>query len=284
MIPYNRLSDAIARRKPHESVFARDLDQGKKIFFTCTTEQLIRECNAAFQSGSKPLLLYECLTHACKFFMDIDHADIDPVLHWLHSVGRFGHTFRIYHAPPKLSYHIRGTIHSRVYADVRDLRAEIISTGLPLPPGVDLSVYSKNRLIRCIGSTKWGETRALVPWGPWGGGTLRLCMGDFINVPTQHDPEWGSPRVVRVPAGPAGTRVPKCISDHYYVYMDRSLATWNGESMNVYVNSRECAIAGRTHRSNKIFFMVDSTGIYQRCFKCTGSMPFCQNVHTHLQK
>lgn len=267
---FKTLAGALRARKPHESIFARDLDEGKKLFFTCTTEYLVKQSNAS--KWVRPLLNYEVLSHSCKFFLDIDGVDLDPILHWL-SKSPFGGTFRIYHAPPKQSYHIRGTRDSHVYADVRELRDAILRANPP--PGVDLSVYTKNRLMRCVGSTKWGESRPLVPWGaPFCG----IQLADFINVPTENDPDWGFRSSA---SGGARTEIPSSflqphgephgepheyLRRHYDVYEGRSTPTC------IYVNSKCCAIAGREHKSNKIYFTVEGSNLIQRCFKCTGAV------------
>ena len=252
---FKTLAGALQARKPHESIFARDLDEGKKLFFTCTTEYLVKQSNAS--KWVRPLLNYEVLSHSCKFFLDIDGVDLDPILHWL-SKSPFGGTFRIYHAPPKQSYHIRGTQDSHVYADVRELRDAIIRANPP--PGVDLSVYTKNRLMRCVGSTKWGESRPLVPWGaPFCG----IELADFINVPTEKDPDWGENAR---PSGITSGEPHEYKRRHYEVYDHRSTPTC------IYVNSKRCAIAGREHKNNKIFFTVEGSNLIQRCFKCTGAV------------
>jgi len=300
---HDRLADALLARQSDECVYARELSNGKKNFFTTTRKRFIERYNVHFTESTKSLLLYECITGPCLFFIDVDGcSDIHEVLRW---VRRFGTTFRVYHAPPKASWHIRGALGSKVYATIYELKEEI-QRAEP-PPDVDMSVYTKRRLLRCVGSTKWGEERPLIPWDPFGDRTtveggdvapFSVSLSDLVALPGDIYSKDGSTNTVskQVPKsrstsnGSSVNGVPergrKRARDvvgplQYFMakvpghspYVGRSVETLDGDSMTIFVDSRDCAIAGRKHRSNRIFFMVSGERIEQRCFKCAGS--FC---------
>lgn len=276
------LANALAARRSNECVYARELSHGTKTFFTSTRENFINRSNEHFADSAKPLLLYECITGPCLFFIDVDGcSDIHNVMGW---IRQFGATFRVYHSPPKASWHIRGAVGSKIYATIYELKEAIQSAGPP--PEVDMSVYTKRRLLRCVGSTKWGEERPLVPWDPLDLGCQRtvsyadlVALPGDVGSPSRSTRSERSERSERSPThAPDGSGFPDPLQ--YFManvsghspYVARSMETLDGDSMTIFVNSHDCAIAGRRHRSNHIFFNVSGTTIEQRCFKCAGSV------------
>ena len=298
-----------AANKEQRCVYARDTEHGKKAFFTCTRESFIAQSNAHFDrtADAPPLLLYECITHACLFFMDIDGShDVDAVLHCISAAARFGARFCIYHAPPKQSYHVRGAPGSRVYANIRELRDEITLAAQhrALPTGVDMTIYTTNRLIRCVGSTKWGETRPLIPWtheGLTSREPLHLHARDLVALPRTEPESTVSPTSVspthvktKIAASiskltnvstfthieaEAGDNVGDNVMESMQrvratgvrVYEARSARTITPSGMRIFVDSRECIYAGRAHTNNRVFYDVcfRTGACTQGCFKCS---------------
>ena len=289
MAAYTRLAAAIAARRDDECIYALDVCYDRKQFFSMTKEQFVGNCNAHFRTRDTPLLLYECITHACLFFVDLDDAagsDLDDTLRWIRTFISDG--VRIYHSPPKASFHIRGAVGSRVYASIHELRETILAAEPP-PPSVDLSVYTRNRLLRCVGSTKWNQGRPLLAW-PDGALSDGITVEDLVAIPAPGDvkpPPFRARHInggVPEPAGGVPTKVRSAQLDprrqptaglealeRYGIYHDRTQVS--GDITTVYVQSKDCKIAGRVHRSNRIYFEIQRDGtILQRCFKCAGAV------------
>ena len=73
------------------------------------------------------------------------------------------------------------------------------------------------------------------------------------------------------------------VLERYGIYHDRTQVL--DGTTTVFVQSKDCKIAGRTHRGNRIYFQIQPDGtIVQRCFKCSGSIVVTEEESSVLLK
>ena len=261
---------------------------------------------------------YECLVEnkPSRLFLDIESTgvvDIDCIVAWF---KRAVHThcdregqFEIIDSSSseKSSWHVVCTnvYMSNVYhvgAFVRRTVLSMIHSGNDTlasnAPAIDTAVYTKNRMFRVKGSTKYGSSRVLthpLPWtallvqSPPPSEALVQCLeidgsepGSTSADPTslfQYDDagdQWirTSGGLVVSTASKVSTSCPLLrpildwLDQHLQARISRHKLSMTEHGFFVVpACSTKCAIAGRCHRSNKIWFSINTTRqtVRQKC-------------------
>ena len=252
---------------------------------------------------------YECLleNRPSRIFLDIESfvpVDLDSLLVSLRE--SIVHKFNVEPnievldscSATKFSWHIICTnvFLKNVYHVGAFVRRFWLATEID---AIDTAVYTKNRMFRICGSTKFGSTRILKSKKPWydllvqsstdfNYECLEIDQSEPVSTsahPSQlffeHGGEWKRISTSTSTDVPVQTHCPmlepvlKYINDNCggNVYRHKTSMTSGGFVM-VSTKSKECAIAGRCHKGNNIWFGIDCIRrkIYQKCHdaECKG--------------
>lgn len=302
---YSTLQRAIEAGSTH--VVAEDVStDGKKQFYAGT----LAELRAVYETKSAHHW-YECLMEgrASRLFLDVDaktQIDIHAIVAKLRTAVTHLLEHRGIHTTPnieimdssgqdKYSWHILVTnaIFRNVYhvgAFVRKLL--LYYEDCPEMQTIDSAVYTRNRMFRLPGSSKFGSARVLASDKPWWQLLVQVptaapldCMeidgslpastsappgalfrenedGTWARVGRQHDNSYST----------AGTTLLSPVLDwldhHEQAQTTRYRMKLLGNGTYcVSSKSRRCHIAGRTHRGNHVWFQLDLSKrqIAQRC-------------------
>jgi hypothetical protein len=311
---YRSLREALHAVQPTQIVVAEDVSaSGQKCFRVGSVDVL----ESMYTSLSNPHW-YECLVEnkPSRLFLDVESTgvvDIGRIVAWFANAvqthcGRLGQ-FEIIDSSSsqKSSWHVvctnvylqnvyhvgafvRRTVLSMVHSGDESLTANA--------PAIDTAVYTKNRMFRVNGSTKYGSSRVLKHPLPWSALLVQspqpievviTCLeidgsepGSTSADPTslfQYD-EVGD-QWLRTSGGPMVSTPSKVSTSCSLLWpildwLDQNLQarisrhklsmTENGYFV-VPACSTKCAIAGRCHRSNKIWFSINTTRqtVRQKC-------------------
>ena len=311
---FRSLREALHAVESTQIVVAEDVSSsGQKCFRVGSVDVL----SCTYAALSTPHW-YECLVEnkPSRLFLDVESTgvvDIGVIVAWFTNAvqthcGRPGH-FEIIDSSSsqKSSWHVVCTnvYLQNVYhvgAFVRRTVLSMIKSGdeslIANAPAIDTAVYTKNRMFRVKGSTKYGSSRVLkhtLPWSellvqsPQPREAVVTCLEIDGSEPvsTSADPvslfqydEVGD-RWVRTSGGPmvsTSAKVPTACP------LLRPVLDWLDHNKNANVLrhklsmidtghyivpacSTTCAIAGRTHKGNAIWFKINTTNqtVRQRC-------------------
>lgn len=307
-----------ALENPSEYVVAEDIsNDGKKQFYAGTLSELRRVYQAKAQHH-----WYECLqeNRSSRLFLDVDAKEpmeiggvvvklrtalqailqhkgltIEPVIEILDSSG-----------PHKYSWHILVTnvIFTNVYhvgAFVR--RLLLWYADCPDMQAIDSAVYTRNRMFRLPGSSKFGSPRVLRAAKPWWELLVQMptvqpieCLEIDQSMPVStsapphelfrenEDGTWCAfedagdtwERTARTYAHQGSSARSCALLSPVLDWLDRheqgetqrhKLKLLSSGKYCVSSKSRKCRIAGRTHKGNHIWYLLDLTNrqIVQRC-------------------
>lgn len=309
---FRSLREALHCVQPTQIVVAEDVSAvGQKRFRVGSVDVLSRRYTAL----STPHW-YECLVEnkPSRLFLDVESTgavDIGVIVAWFETAvqthcGRPGH-FQIIDSSSseKSSWHVVCTnvyLHNvyHVGAFVRRTVLSMIHSGdetlTANAPAIDTAVYTKNRMFRVKGSTKYGSSRVLkhpLPWSellvqsPQPTEAVVTCLeidgskpGSTSTAPAllfQYD-EVGDQWIRTTGTVSTSAKVPTACP------LLRPVLDWLDHNKNANILrhklsmvdtghyivpacSTTCAIAGRTHKGNAIWFKINTTNqtVRQRC-------------------
>lgn len=303
MKEFNTLRPALDIVTEETLIFAQDLNKnGMKKFIVGSLE----ECTLKYKALTSRHW-YECLLEhrPSRLFLDVESQDTINVQRLVEYVQKctllmFQKTvhFEILDAcsAAKQSYHLIGDlVFKNIYhvgAFVRRVLMAMHAENIPEKDAIDHAVYTRNRMFRIKGSTKYGSSRVLKHANLWH--TLLVqTKGEFIecleldkSIPKstsmhplnlfirEEDGTWTNIRSSK-------TNISSELADLYplspiLTWLDRNLdaniirhnikIASNGMCI-VPTHSKDCKIAKRIHKGNHIWFCIDtkSLRITQRC-------------------
>tara|TARA_B110000971_G_C20040122_1_gene517572 strand:- start:3970 stop:5067 length:1098 start_codon:yes stop_codon:yes gene_type:complete len=316
MNTYHLLRPALDDAGATNRIFARDLNKtGTKEFMVATM--------ATFQTiyaTTSRKHWYECLREDCpsRLFLDVESAsvvDVAALTHYMQKCSRamFGidGSFQVLDAcsDQKTSYHFIGSlVFKNVYhvgAFVRRVLLAMHAENTPERHAIDHAVYTRNRLFRIKGSTKFGSDRTLLHEKPWDellvqlghsnttdtvlecleidGGTPRSTSKHPLDMFMRNpDGSWaatGRSRAVRVRTELTDVYPLTPVMDWLDQHADAATMRYSIQILDdgrVVVPSRSkcCKIADRTHKGNHIWFCIDANTmrVTQKCYDsvCAG--------------
>lgn len=301
-----------------EYVVAEDVSSdGKKQFYTGTLEKLRR----VYQTKTHHHW-YECLqeNRTSRLFLDVDAKqpldiggvvtklntaldaflkhkglDVQPVIEVLDSTGTHKYSWHILvtNVIFKNVYHVGAFVRRLLlwYADCPDMQA------------IDSAVYTRNRMFRLPGSSKFGSPRVLRADKPWWQLLVQMptvhpvdCLEIDQSVPVStsapphelfrehEDGTWSAfasadgtwARTAPAYAHRSSSTMSCGLISPVLDWLDRheqgetqrhKLKLLESGKYCVSSKSRKCRIAGRTHKGNHIWYMLDlpNRQIVQRC-------------------
>lgn len=312
MMSFKTLHSALANVNSEQIVIAEDVSaSGQKIFLRGSVSELdLQYADTANKHW------YECLIDdkPSRIFLDVEsleHVDIDTIVDACKVA--IGHKFGVQAdmkildscSDKKYSWHVLccNLYLKNVYHVGAFVRRLILSlTGHPYRHAIDAAVYTKNRMFRVAGSSKFGSSRILKHTGKWydllvqspTNSTQNTVECLEIDGSTPHSTSmhpdkmfvfenegWRRLRYVnRRQSNAPGT----CNMLHPILdWLDRNRTaqtcrhntsfTSSGHFF-VSTRSKKCAIAKRTHKGNNIWFDIDTNRqiVFQRCYDqdCSG--------------
>lgn len=293
-----RLQDALNQINKSNIIIAEDISKtGQKCFRVDTIEHLHAE-----YSKIKSPHWYECLLEdrPSRIFLDIDSSspiELENILEPLKTA--IIHKFQCQPniqvlnscSDKKYSWHIIVTNVwlKNVYHVGAFVRRLVLATH---EKSIDTAVYTKNRMFRISGSSKFGSNRVLrcpVPWYTvlvqgWpekyfecleidGSEPTSCCQSPFdlfsktehgfvrsVHTTTHHTYKTVCPMLT-----PIVQQIDKLTDGA--VYWHKMAMAKNGNYM-ISTKSKQCAIAGRCHKGNNIWFMIQPAErrVFQRCY------------------
>lgn len=311
---FRSLREALHAVRDLQIVVAEDVSaSGQKCFRVGTVDVLGR----TYAALSTPHW-YECLVEhkPSRLFLDVESTvpvDIDVIVAWFANAvqthcGRPGQ-FKIIDSSSsqKHSWHVVCTnvYLQNVYHVGAFVRRTVLSmfnsgdeTLMVNAPAIDTAVYTKNRMFRVKGSTKYGSSRVLqhpLPWSellvqsPPPNEAIVTCLEIDGSEPvsTSADPaslfqyDEALDKWVRTLGGPM---VPTASKVSTSCALLRPILDWLDQHLQARISrhklsmtehgiyvvpacSTQCAIAGRCHRSNKIWFSINTARqtVRQKC-------------------
>tara|TARA_B100000780_G_scaffold275832_1_gene243259 strand:+ start:253 stop:1287 length:1035 start_codon:yes stop_codon:yes gene_type:complete len=296
---FRRLQDALVQLSDSTMIIAEDISKsGQKVFRVDTIENLKAEY-AKIQSPH----WYECLLEdrPSRIFLDIDSCipvDMDSLCIQL----RAGilHKFNVEPdieildscSSQKYSWHIIVTNVwlKNVYHVGAFIRRLVLATG---ERAIDTAIYTKNRMFRVCGSSKFSSTRVLKGLCEWHAVLVQGRQATFFECLEIDDSEpmscsvspfdlfyntegrWTRASTCNRYRESSATTCPmlRGIVQHIdnitngSVYWHKTSMTLNGHYM-VSTKSKQCAIAGRCHKGNNIWFIIKplERRVFQRCY------------------
>lgn len=282
-------------------VFAQDLNaSGIKKFMVGSKEECILKYTSLTQRH-----WYECLleNRPSRLFLDIDaDVNIENLIHYVQKCSTLMFQKQVHFqildasSSQKTSYHLIGDlVFKNIYhvgAFIRRVLMSMIAENIPEKDAVDHAVYTRNRMFRIKGSTKFGSDRVLKHPKPWH--TLLVqTTGEYVecleldkSIPRstsmhplnlfvrEENETWSSIRSSKITLSSE-------LSDLYplspiFSWLDKHLdANINRHAVKmtsagiciVPTQSKNCKIAERTHKGNHIWFSIDTRTlkIIQRC-------------------
>lgn len=304
---FKQLQPAILAAKPDDIVIAQDICvSGKKVFYTGSVDEMHRMYDACEKKHHYEVILENRPT---RLFLDVDSTTqicIEDIVSFLQVALQFQFGFEDLQpvdildscSDTKWSWHIvfpnivmKNAYH--VGAFVR--RVVLAAQEHAWVQAIDTAVYTKNRMFRLKGSSKFGQDRSLKhekPWhallaqpSQWSSACL-TCLEIDGSVPSSTsarpselfhastDGQW-----TRVQTGTvANTVQTTCpLLSPILDWLDRNeqaKTSRHRTSMTetgyyrVNTNCKTCHIANRTHKGNNIWFNIDVNNqiVYQRCY------------------
>ena len=307
---FKRLADALAHLKECPSnniVIAEDVAVGGQKQFYVNSPQLLAQKYTQLQSPH----WYECLLEGVpsRIFLDIeseDAVDLPSILESLTAAvdQKFNLLANIEVldscSDKKQSWHVVVTnvYLKNVYHVGAFVRRLVLFTN---EDAIDTSVYTKNRMFRVKGSSKYGSDRilrhpsewrtTLVQWPPAmrhhecleidGSEPVSQSRGpsalfDYVDSVwvSRHGSRTGLPSLkYGVPPflGPLLQKIDALCNGNLYHH---KITMTSSGKLFCSTKSKKCAIAGRQHKGNNIWFEIDLVGqrVYQRCYdgECQG--------------
>lgn len=308
MFEHKTLHSALAEQRTDSVVFAKDVSaSGKKVFFVGTLQKALALYN---KPGAKHWYECLLENRPSKLFLDVeseDAIDIDSIVqlfqHTLQHKYHIQPTFTILTScgEHKASYHVIADIYFKnvyhVGAFVRRTLLYAHQNDIDVK-SVDTAVYTKNRMFRVSGSCKFGSTRILkgkpmqecLVQSPLHPGQVFECLEMDQTEPVStslppsamfymgEDGEWyrTSPLTVHRTLESVDCPLLSPVLDTLDRTLDAKTCRHNmrlspsGHYL-VSTRSKKCQIAGRTHRGNNIWFMLDlnKCTVYQKCYDAT---------------
>lgn len=304
---FKQLQPAIMAIKPGDIVIAQDISaSGKKVFYTGSVDEMRKLYDTAELKNHYEVILENRPT--CVF-LDVDSTTeicIDEIVAFLQIALQFQfglESTQTAHvldscSPTKWSWHVlfpdivlKNAYH--VGAFVR--RVVLAAQDRPWAHTIDTAVYTKNRMFRLNGSSKFGQDRPLKHTKTWHqllaqpaqwSAPCLCCMEIDGSVPSStssrpsdlfhksRDGEWTRVQTSAV-ANTVQTSCPLLTPvldwldrhEHAKTSRHRTSMTENGY-YRVSTNCKSCRIANRTHRGNNIWYNIDVNNriVYQRCY------------------
>lgn len=313
MFKHKTLRSALSEIRPNDAIFAQDVSEsGKKVFFVGTIDQAINVYKKTEQKHWYECLLENRPTRLFLDVESENHVDINSIVdgfkttveHKYHCNPEF--TVLSSCSASKTSYHVVADIFFKnpyhVGAFVRRTLL-FMSEEVEDMNSVDTAVYTKNRMFRIAGSRKFGSSRVLthpskqmhecLVQSPLNPAHVYECLEIDQTEPTStsmapsalfymgEDNNWhrNTPLTVSRTLQSVDCPMLTPVLD----FLDRSMNAKTcrhnmrlSTSGQYYVSTRskKCAIAGRTHRGNNIWLMLDLNKciVYQKCYdgECHG--------------
>jgi hypothetical protein len=306
---FRKISDALAVVNDSTFIMAEDVStSGQKVFRVGNIVNLSRQYN-----GITDPHWYECLleNRPTRIFLDVesyDSVDIHTIIETLSQA--ILHKFKVVAQvevldscdSSKYSWHIVCTnlYLKNVYHVGAFVRRLVLATQ---EPAIDTAVYTKNRMFRVCGSSKFGSTRVLKgnrPWeellvqfGPPAPCLVCLEIDESEPVSCSSPPsqifyfsggQWHNNQGSNGSNGCNGTTRTYCpmlepvlnyIDKEYNANLSRHTTSMTSQGrLMVSAKSKQCAIAKRTHKGNNIWFSIDCVHcrVFQRCYdeECKG--------------
>lgn len=251
---------------------------------------------------------YECLleNRPSKIFLDIESKEVVDLQYILTKLAEaIQIKFQVQPdikvldscSDQKQSWHVicNNIYLKNVYHVGAFIRRFVLSLqGHPCRQAIDTAVYTRNRMFRIKGSSKFGSKRVLKHSDPWWSllvqsvdVTFHECneIDGSMPVSTSIKPEqmfvyteageWQRNRTTTSPVGQTQTTCP--MLSPILDWLDRNLQAQTCRhncSFNLHghyrvsTRSKKCKIAGREHRGNNIWFDIDIHRqlVYQRCY------------------
>lgn len=294
---YRRLQDAIDNVADNVIVIAEDVTKnGQKQFRVDTVENLHR-----LYTTIKQPHWYECLleNRPSRIFLDVESmqpVDLDTILKYLAEAIR--QKFNIEASiqvldscsDTKYSWHVivENVYLKNVYHVGAFVRRLVLATH---EPAIDTAVYTKNRMFRIAGSSKFGSNRVLRHGSKWHRLLVQNVSSSYMECMEIDGSEPLSSSqspfdlFVRTENGwicQARRTLSTCITTTCSmlepilqrldqmtdggIYRHKCRLTGTGMYL-VATKSKKCAIANRTHKGNNIWFMINlsTKRVVQRC-------------------
>lgn len=307
MFQHKTLHSALAQMRVDSVVFARDVTaSGKKMFFVGQLDQATQVYKQTADKHWYECLLENRATRLFLDVESEGEINIDAivdafkltVLHKYNVEPEF--TVLTSCSPQKASYHVVADIlFKNVYHVGAFVRRTLLFANESVPDlrAVDTAVYTKNRMFRVLGSRKFGSSRVLTH------PTKQMCeclvqcpqpsvpvydcleidrtepvstsMAPLTMFYMAEDGEWY--RNTPVTASRTSETVNCPLVTPVLDELDRTLnaktcrhnmrLSPSGHYL-VSTRSKQCQIAGRAHRGNNIWFMLDLNRriVYQKCY------------------
>lgn len=303
MREFNTLRLALDTISENTSIFAQDLNiHGIKKFLVGTLDEFIHCYN-----GLKHRHWYECLleNRPSRLFLDVESkhpVNIERLIEYVQKCTELMFQKKVHFevlnacSDTKQSYHLIGDLVFKntyhVGAFVRRVLMAMHNENIPEKDAIDHAVYTRNRMFRIKGSTKFGSTRVLKHEKPWHdllvqtSGNYIECLELDKSIPKStsmhpinmfihnEDGSWSNIRTCK-------TLISSNLNDVYPLspilqWLDRHLdaniirhnikMSSNGMCI-VPTQSKNCKIAERVHKGNHIWFSIDTRTlkITQRC-------------------
>lgn len=295
------LSNAIENCTPDKLIMAEDVSaSGQKQFYVGSLQRLQQ-----IYDTKKEHHWYECLLEdrPSRLFLDIESdtpVSIDEIVQF------FAHTVEIAYQKTckfeiidssseiKISYHVivPELVFKNVYHVGAFVRRTVLAMGEnPIAKAVDTAVYTRNRMFRLVGSRKFNSQRVLNHAKPW----WELLVQTETQFPLEcleinncepkstsihpknlfqqlENGKWAIARqqtgsCVIMSCKPLNPILDWLDSKENAMIIRSKLKMISSGFYCVPAKSKKCGIAGRVHKGNAIWYMLDVTRrqIIQRC-------------------
>ena len=303
---FRKIADALSTVSTTTVIIAEDVSaSGQKVFMVDTVENMCRK----YDNITNPHW-YECLleNRPTRIFLDVESSqpvDVPTILETLSTaiLEKFQVIAEIEILDScdstKYSWHIVCTnlYLKNVYHVGAFVRRLVLATQ---EPAIDTAVYTKNRMFRVCGSSKFGSTRVLRGKRPWqellvqygpaasclecleiDGSEPVSCSSHPSQIFYYSNGQWHDSRgpssttVATLTDCPMLTPVLNYIDRQYGGNLCRHTTSMSQQGgLMVRAKSKRCAIANRTHKGNNIWFVIDCVQcrVFQKCFdeECKG--------------
>lgn len=300
---YSTLAKAIGHCTLDKCIVAEDISAAcQKHFYVGTLQQLKKIYETKTQHH-----WYECLLEhrPSRLFLDVESlqpVSIEDIVEFFRKTVRIMYStecnFEIIDSSSsnKISYHVIAT--DLFFKNVYHVGAFVRRTVLamqdnPIANAIDTAVYTKNRMFRLPGSRKFNSHRILKHANPWW--ELMVQIPDWQGLPlvcleiNKSEPKststhpinlfrrldngnWASSVVQKgsskkINCNPLNPILDWLDSTEQAMILRNKLKMISSGFYSVPAKSKKCYIAGRTHKGNAIWYMIDVTRqqIIQRC-------------------
>lgn len=302
---YRTLHDALRRVSHTECIVAEDISKdGKKKFYTGDIQTLNKMYTELASRHWYEVLLEDRPT---RLFLDIEsktNVSIDDIVNFFKRTikimfGKIANAQVIDScSAEKYSWHVVFTnviLTNSYHVGAFVRRSVLAMQDDPMALAIDTAVYTKHRMFRLAGSTKFGQIRELrhaLPWHellvqPFVAEQVFDCLeiDDSIPVSTSAPPhalfectdcgEWCRKETTIIRQNTTNTCCP--LLSPILDWLDRNYDACTvryGTNMSAYghyrvsTRSKKCGIAGRVHKGNNIWFNIDiyTRTVQQRCY------------------